>query len=883
MALSPFSLNPSTSSSSICKFTESQPLYLLLLQSQTHSSITFRHLNFRVSCSQRVVQVETRRQPERVKVPFETTKQRKKRKPRPSFFEQIRDKWTAKLGSQREKFPWQEESIWQEHQEQEEAKENEEEGESHMSLNDSESFGRQSSVISAPWAHGTKSFKPQVESKPKTPANVNRNENSPSGVISSPWARGTKPFKPQVEFESKTPGNIDGNGIDELKGSEITKPSSRIQREFKSQNDGISKEERKRSTYVNGFSLDETPSRNRDNVSLVGSGYDSGASELELREGENVRRKRSNTPMAEKMLPEHELKRLRNVSLRMLERIKVGAAGITQALVDTIHDKWKLDEAVKLKFEEPYSVNMRRTHEILETKSGGLVIWRSGSSVVLYRGMNYNLPCVQSYAKQNLTDTTLLPDLESVTGGAIHNILVEDLVRTTRSPPLISAEHVKGLPEEDIMHLNDLNRLLDELGPRFTDWLGREPLPVDADLLSAVVPNYRSPFRLLPYRVKPGLRNREMTVFRRIARTIPPHFALGRNRELQGLAKAMVKLWEKSAIAKIAIKRGVQNTNNERMAEELKRLTGGTLLSRNKDFIVFYRGNDFLPPVVTEALKERRKLRDLQQDEEEQARQIAPAFTESKTKASTDQLVAGTLAETMAATARWGNRPSNADIKEMIKDSTLARRASILRHLEKKLALAKGKLKLADKALAKVQEHLDPAELPNDLETLTDEERFLFRKMGLSMKPFLVLGRRGVYDGTVENMHLHWKYRELVKIIVRGKSFEQVKHIAISLEAESNGVLALARSIELQRREALRHRISDLKERIELLKCELEDTRNEEMIDAEGSLQSTMADSLLSVDDTTEDDRDEAYLETYDSSNEDGDNCNEHKELRQVE
>ena len=33
---------------------------------------------------------------------------------------------------------------------------------------------------------------------------------------------------------------------------------------------------------------------------------------------------------------------------------------------------------------------------------------------------------------------------------------------------------------------------------------------------------------------------------------------------------AMVKLWERSAIAKIAIKRGVQNTCNDRMAEELK-------------------------------------------------------------------------------------------------------------------------------------------------------------------------------------------------------------------------------------------------------------------------------------------------------------------------
>lgn len=88
-------------------------------------------------------------------------------------------------------------------------------------------------------------------------------------------------------------------------------------------------------------------------------------------------------------------------------------------------------------------------------------------------------------------------------------------------------------------------------------------------------------------------------------------------------------------------------------------------------------------------------------------------------------------------------------------------------------------------------------------------------------------------------MHLHWKYRELVKIIVKAPSFEQVKRIALALESESGGVLvsvdkvskgyaiivyrgkdykrpsmlrpknlltkrkALARSIELQRREVL--------------------------------------------------------------------------------
>ncbi|KAL7247316.1 hypothetical protein ACSBR2_002268 [Camellia fascicularis] len=119
-----------------------------------------------------------------------------------------------------------------------------------------------------------------------------------------------------------------------------------------------------------------------------------------------------------------------------------------------------------------------------------------------------------------------------------------------------------------------------------------------------------------------------MTFYQRIARTMPPHFALGMStivlqssRELRGLAlaMAMVKLWERSVIAKIAIKRGVLNTCNERMAEELKILTGGTLLSMNKDYIVFYRGNDFLSPVVKKTLDEAQKLAALQQDEEDQA------------------------------------------------------------------------------------------------------------------------------------------------------------------------------------------------------------------------------------------------------------------------
>ena len=41
------------------------------------------------------------------------------------------------------------------------------------------------------------------------------------------------------------------------------------------------------------------------------------------------------------------------------------------------------------------------------------------------------------------------------------------------------------------------------------------------------------------------------------------------------MAAAMIKLWERTDVVKIGVKRGVQNTSNERMAEELKVISNG--------------------------------------------------------------------------------------------------------------------------------------------------------------------------------------------------------------------------------------------------------------------------------------------------------------------
>lgn len=79
-----------------------------------------------------------------------------------------------------------------------------------------------------------------------------------------------------------------------------------------------------------------------------------------------LRRKGSNTELAERIVPEQELQRLRDAALRMKERMKVGPAGVTEAVVQVIHNKWKEEEVVKLRFEGPPSLHMMRTHQILE-------------------------------------------------------------------------------------------------------------------------------------------------------------------------------------------------------------------------------------------------------------------------------------------------------------------------------------------------------------------------------------------------------------------------------------------------------------------------------------------------------------------------------------
>lgn len=141
------------------------------------------------------------------------------------------------------------------------------------------------------------------------------------------------------------------------------------------------------------------------------------------------------------------------------------------------------------------------------------MIWRSGSSVVLYRGMAYELPCVQSYTKHSQANND--------------DILHSNADSRTADRSNASSMPAFEDPYNEFTDITDVNKLLDELGPRFLDWSGYDPIPVDADLLPGVVPGYKPPLRFLPYGIRPCLQNKEMTALRRLARTVPPHFALG--------------------------------------------------------------------------------------------------------------------------------------------------------------------------------------------------------------------------------------------------------------------------------------------------------------------------------------------------------------------
>ncbi|XP_014511261.1 CRM-domain containing factor CFM3, chloroplastic/mitochondrial isoform X1 [Vigna radiata var. radiata] len=105
-----------------------------------------------------------------------------------------------------------------------------------------------------------------------------------------------------------------------------------------------------------------------------------------------------------------------------------------------------------------------------------------------------------------------------------------------------------------------------------------------------------------------------------------------------------------------------------------------------------------------------------------------------------------------------------------------------------KLLKARKKEERLCEALKKI-EPAESSETTHDPEILTPEEHFFFLKMGLKCKNYVPVGRRGIYQGVILNMHLHWKKHQTLKVVVKTFSVEEVKDIAVELARLSGGIV----------------------------------------------------------------------------------------------
>ncbi|KAK6125435.1 hypothetical protein DH2020_040829 [Rehmannia glutinosa] len=460
---------------------------------------------------------------------------------------------------------------------------------------------------------------------------------------------------------------------------------------------------------------------------------------------------------AESILDGILLERLRNEAAMIRKWVKVKKAGVTQAVVDQVHFIWRNNELALLKFDIP----LFETYSNIRRNSVGD---RENSSST----MNY----------QNTTTFARVSSDGSSLDETIHG---KDKWESLQMASLYERE---------------ADRLLDGLGPRFVDWWMQKPLPVDGDLLPELVPGFKTPFRLCPPFTRSKLTDAELTYLRKLARPLPTHFVLGRNRKLQGLAAAILKLWEKCHIAKIALKWGVPNTDNEQMANELKAtlsldnsLTGGVLLLRNKFLIILYRGKDFLPSEVAKVVTEREMILTRCQLQEEAARLKASETFSITDEHFLDSGVAGTLSEFHSIHSDIGNLKKDKTEVDVQLEAENARLEKELKDQERKLFILKKKIEKSAKVLEKLKNASRFSEQDPDMEIISEEERRCLREIGLKSDSSLELGRRGVYDGVIEGMHQHWKHREIVKVITMQKKFSQVMYTAKRVEAESGGIL----------------------------------------------------------------------------------------------
>ncbi|PKA46719.1 putative CRM domain-containing protein [Apostasia shenzhenica] len=112
--------------------------------------------------------------------------------------------------------------------------------------------------------------------------------------------------------------------------------------------------------------------------------------------------------------------------------------------------------------------------------------------------------------------------------------------------------------------------------------------------------------------------------------------------------------------------------------------------------------------------------------------------------------------------------------------------------LEEKILFKLRKAHKKEERLVEAIQKIEPKDssvTTHDPEVLTPEEHFYLLKLGQKCKNYVPVGRRGIFQGVILNMHLHWKKHQTLKVIVKTFTAEEVREIAAELARLSGGIV----------------------------------------------------------------------------------------------
>ncbi|GKE43113.1 chloroplastic group IIA intron splicing facilitator CRS1, chloroplastic, partial [Tanacetum coccineum] len=260
-----------------------------------------------------------------------------------------------------------------------------------------------STMFHSPTMH-SKPFNIPKNTHPSTPQNQpnpipdnknHQNFNPNSATKTAPWMKAPLLLEPNQVINFTKPKPKKNKSFHKKKEFELTQKVSggRGKQAMKKILFNIENLEEIESTHKNSDHIEFGVSLGDDDSANEGDHRQWGSRKMPWERTEKMvfRREKRVPPVtaADVTLDEVLLERLRSEARKMRSWVKVKKIGVSESVVEQIRLIWNSDELAMVKFDLPLCRNMDRAREIVETKTGGLVVWSKKDILVVYRGCNY--------------------------------------------------------------------------------------------------------------------------------------------------------------------------------------------------------------------------------------------------------------------------------------------------------------------------------------------------------------------------------------------------------------------------------------------------------------------------------------------------------------